>query len=334
MSVKAGEWWPSAGDRPEVAPSGELEARVSISSVEACPSCSTSSAIGFNVRGPSNSPVNPGICSLRGNTSAFPLRAVPNAPLLLALGGWIVAALTDGCVHRYARARSTRHGGVGMGGAWVALTGCARARLRWARAYSRSQDQHGARVDGSPSTALVGTTVRPNARGMPAPVTRQSVNASSRPAWTAPSLFVTACSLITPSPRPCHFSSYCLSISSVLKHEQRPLEGGGCGVLARRRRRRAPGPGPRRTGRVLLTVGVSHDAGGRPPDDAGLASPTPASRNRQSFTQRPCGPFESLAGGSDVPLLVCTYQSKRALLGLALRRRPTVQDHQVRLRVP
>jgi hypothetical protein len=28
----------------------------------------------------------------------------PNAPLLGALGGWLVAALTDGSVHAYARA--------------------------------------------------------------------------------------------------------------------------------------------------------------------------------------------------------------------------------------
>jgi hypothetical protein len=28
----------------------------------------------------------------------------PNAPLLVALGGWLVAALTDGSAHAYARA--------------------------------------------------------------------------------------------------------------------------------------------------------------------------------------------------------------------------------------
>ena len=28
----------------------------------------------------------------------------PNAPLLVAFGGWLVAALTDGSVHAYARA--------------------------------------------------------------------------------------------------------------------------------------------------------------------------------------------------------------------------------------
>lgn len=35
---------------------------------------------------------------------SFPLAQLPNAPLLLALGGWLVAELTDGSVHAYARA--------------------------------------------------------------------------------------------------------------------------------------------------------------------------------------------------------------------------------------
>jgi hypothetical protein len=40
----------------------------------------------------------------RGWPASFPLAQFPNAPLLLALGGWVVAALTDGSVHFYARA--------------------------------------------------------------------------------------------------------------------------------------------------------------------------------------------------------------------------------------
>ena len=34
----------------------------------------------------------------------FPLLQLPNPPLLAALAGWLVAALTDGVVHDYARA--------------------------------------------------------------------------------------------------------------------------------------------------------------------------------------------------------------------------------------
>ena len=40
----------------------------------------------------------------RGWPASFPLAQFPNAPLLLALGGWVVAALTDGSLHSYARA--------------------------------------------------------------------------------------------------------------------------------------------------------------------------------------------------------------------------------------
>jgi hypothetical protein len=40
----------------------------------------------------------------RGWPASFPLAQLPNAPLLLALGGLLVAALTDGSVHAYARA--------------------------------------------------------------------------------------------------------------------------------------------------------------------------------------------------------------------------------------
>ena len=40
----------------------------------------------------------------RGWPASFPLAQFPNAPLLLALGGWVVAALTDGSLHFYARA--------------------------------------------------------------------------------------------------------------------------------------------------------------------------------------------------------------------------------------
>ena len=40
----------------------------------------------------------------RGWPESFPLAQFPNAPLLAALGGWLVAALTDGPAHAYARA--------------------------------------------------------------------------------------------------------------------------------------------------------------------------------------------------------------------------------------
>ena len=40
----------------------------------------------------------------RGWPASFPLAQFPNAPLFAALGGWLVAALTHGSVHAYARA--------------------------------------------------------------------------------------------------------------------------------------------------------------------------------------------------------------------------------------
>ena len=40
----------------------------------------------------------------RGWPASYPVAQFPNAPLLFALGGWLVAALTDGSVHAYARA--------------------------------------------------------------------------------------------------------------------------------------------------------------------------------------------------------------------------------------
>jgi hypothetical protein len=40
----------------------------------------------------------------RGWPASFPLAQLPNAPLLVALGGWVVAAVTHGPVHAYARA--------------------------------------------------------------------------------------------------------------------------------------------------------------------------------------------------------------------------------------
>jgi hypothetical protein len=40
----------------------------------------------------------------RGWPASFPVVQFPNAPLLVALGGWLVAALTGGSVHSYARA--------------------------------------------------------------------------------------------------------------------------------------------------------------------------------------------------------------------------------------
>ena len=40
----------------------------------------------------------------RGWPASFPLVQFPNAPLLAALGAWLIAAVTDGSVHHYARA--------------------------------------------------------------------------------------------------------------------------------------------------------------------------------------------------------------------------------------
>ena len=40
----------------------------------------------------------------RGWPASYPVAQFPNAPLLVALGGWLVAALTDGSAHAYARA--------------------------------------------------------------------------------------------------------------------------------------------------------------------------------------------------------------------------------------
>jgi hypothetical protein len=40
----------------------------------------------------------------RGWPARFPLVQFPNPPLIAALGGWLVAALTSGPVHAYARA--------------------------------------------------------------------------------------------------------------------------------------------------------------------------------------------------------------------------------------
>ena len=40
----------------------------------------------------------------RGWPASFPLVQLPNSALLLALGAWLVAALTDGSAHSYARA--------------------------------------------------------------------------------------------------------------------------------------------------------------------------------------------------------------------------------------
>ena len=40
----------------------------------------------------------------RGWPASFPLVQFPNAPLLAAFAGWLVAASTDGSAHPYARA--------------------------------------------------------------------------------------------------------------------------------------------------------------------------------------------------------------------------------------
>jgi hypothetical protein len=40
----------------------------------------------------------------RGWPASFPVAQLPNPPLLVAFGGWYVAALTEDSVHSYARA--------------------------------------------------------------------------------------------------------------------------------------------------------------------------------------------------------------------------------------
>lgn len=54
----------------------------------------------------------------RGWPASFPLAQLPNAPLLVALGGVLVAAATHGSMHAYAR--SVFHVGLGVW-AWEEL---------------------------------------------------------------------------------------------------------------------------------------------------------------------------------------------------------------------
>jgi hypothetical protein len=56
----------------------------------------------------------------RGWPASFPLAQFPNAPLLVALGGCLLGALTDGSVHAYARA--TFYAGLAAW-AWAELAG-------------------------------------------------------------------------------------------------------------------------------------------------------------------------------------------------------------------
>jgi hypothetical protein len=56
----------------------------------------------------------------RGWPARFPLAQFPNPPLLAALGGWLVAALSTGSVHDYARA--TFYAGLAAW-AWEELAG-------------------------------------------------------------------------------------------------------------------------------------------------------------------------------------------------------------------
>jgi hypothetical protein len=55
----------------------------------------------------------------RGWPASFPVAQLPNPPLLVAFGGWFVAALTHGSVHSYARA--TFYAGLSAWG-WGELT--------------------------------------------------------------------------------------------------------------------------------------------------------------------------------------------------------------------
>jgi len=56
----------------------------------------------------------------RGWPASFPLAQFPNAPLLVALGGLLIAELTDGSAHSYARAAF--YAGLAAW-AWEELTG-------------------------------------------------------------------------------------------------------------------------------------------------------------------------------------------------------------------
>ena len=55
-----------------------------------------------------------------GWPAAYPVAQLPNAPLLVALGGWLVAAVTGGWVRPYARA--TFYAGLAAW-AWEELAG-------------------------------------------------------------------------------------------------------------------------------------------------------------------------------------------------------------------
>jgi hypothetical protein len=61
-----------------------------------------------------------------GWPARFPLVQFPNAPLLAAIAGWLVAAVTDDSVHDYARA--TFYAGL-AGWAWMELL----SGVNWAR---------------------------------------------------------------------------------------------------------------------------------------------------------------------------------------------------------
>jgi hypothetical protein len=56
----------------------------------------------------------------RGWPARYPLVQLPNAPLLVAIGGWAVARASDGSAHDYARA--TFYAGLAAW-AWEELTG-------------------------------------------------------------------------------------------------------------------------------------------------------------------------------------------------------------------
>lgn len=55
----------------------------------------------------------------RGWPASFPVAQLPNLPLLIALGAWLVAVLTHGSVHSYAR--GTFYVGLAAW-AWLELT--------------------------------------------------------------------------------------------------------------------------------------------------------------------------------------------------------------------
>ena len=98
----------------------------------------------------------------RGWPASFPIAQVPNPPLLAALVAWLVAAVSDGSVHSYARGAFRRTRGVGVVGAHGRRKlGSPCAGSRWAR-LCRGQDRRRARgMTGLNASLVSSSTCRP-----------------------------------------------------------------------------------------------------------------------------------------------------------------------------